>query len=231
MACGLYGKLPAKRDFIALAIPAGVLKVYEPWLQSGIAASRLHLGEGWTAAYLRAPIWRFWLGPEIAGAATLGALMPSADGVGRYFPLTLIAQGDGSPLPPPEEEPFDGWFGMAETVLLSALSQETGFDAVAADLARMSEPVASRLPPSGAGIARLRGSLGGALVGEAREGGFAEALDRLRPLGGTGVHDGTSYWWTAGGEGFPARVVACRRMPHPELFAGLLTGRFDELAA
>jgi len=30
MPCGLYGKLPAKRDFIALSVPGAFLRVFEP---------------------------------------------------------------------------------------------------------------------------------------------------------------------------------------------------------
>jgi type VI secretion system protein ImpM len=62
MRCGVYGKLPAKRDFVAVAAPREFLGIWEPWLQGGVAASRLKLGAEWQTVFLRAPIWRFWLG-------------------------------------------------------------------------------------------------------------------------------------------------------------------------
>ena len=65
MRCGLFGKLPAKRDFIALFAPRDFLDVWEPWMQSSISASREKLLDGWQQAFLTAPIWRFWLGAEI----------------------------------------------------------------------------------------------------------------------------------------------------------------------
>ena len=40
MRCGLFGKLIAKRDFIALFAPKTFLAVWEPWMQGSIAASR-----------------------------------------------------------------------------------------------------------------------------------------------------------------------------------------------
>jgi type VI secretion system protein ImpM len=83
MRCGLFGKLPAKRDFVALQAPRAFLAVWEKWLQAGVSASRAELGADWQALFLRAPIWRFWLGAELAGAPVLGAFMPSVDGVGR----------------------------------------------------------------------------------------------------------------------------------------------------
>ncbi|WP_164076542.1 type VI secretion system-associated protein TagF, partial [Stenotrophomonas maltophilia] len=45
----------------------------------------------WTAVFLKAPIWRFWCGSSVLGTSLIGALMPSVDGVGRYFPLTVLA--------------------------------------------------------------------------------------------------------------------------------------------
>ena len=91
MRCGLYGKLPSKRDFVAIGTPRALLDVWEPWMQGGISASRQSLGDDWKQAFLTAPIWRFWLGAELCGTTVLGAFMPSLDGVGRYFPLTLFA--------------------------------------------------------------------------------------------------------------------------------------------
>ena len=59
MRCSLFGKLPAKRDFIALFSPRAFLDVWEPWIQGSISASRQELGEDWQNAFLTAPIWRF----------------------------------------------------------------------------------------------------------------------------------------------------------------------------
>ncbi len=35
MACGLFGKIPAKRDFIAVDAPQAFLSVYEPGSRAG----------------------------------------------------------------------------------------------------------------------------------------------------------------------------------------------------
>src|SRR5262245_58691620 len=103
MRCGLFGKLPAKRDFIALFTPRGLLEKWEAWMQAAISASRQELNERWQDAFLTAPIWRFWLGSDICGSTVIGAIMPSLDGVGRYYPLTLFAVADaGAPIVPPD---------------------------------------------------------------------------------------------------------------------------------
>ncbi len=94
MRCGLFGKLSAKRDFIALATPRSFLEVWEPWLQACLSASRHQLRDNWQQAFLTTPVWRFWLGAAICGTPVAGAIMPSLDGVGRYYPLTLHAMAD-----------------------------------------------------------------------------------------------------------------------------------------
>src|SRR5262245_52262070 len=129
MRCGLYGKLPSKRDFVAIGTPRALLDVWEPWMQAGISASRVELGGGWKQAFLTAPIWRFWLGAQICGKTVLGAFMPSLDGVGRYFPLTLFACPDeGGAIPPPELDPHDAWFAAAEEFLLATLEPAATFE-------------------------------------------------------------------------------------------------------
>ena len=65
MQCGLFGKLPVKRDFVAINLPRGLLTLWENWLQASVAASREVLGRDWQDTFLTAPIWRFWLGQDL----------------------------------------------------------------------------------------------------------------------------------------------------------------------
>ena len=90
MAYGLFGKVPQKRDFMSVNMPSAVLSPFETWLQAAVAASRNELGKAWQDHYLVAPIWRFWIGEHILGTTVAGALMPSVDQVGRYFPLSIM---------------------------------------------------------------------------------------------------------------------------------------------
>src|ERR1700737_1962269 len=141
MRCSLFGKLGAKRDFIALATPRRFLETWEPWVQSCMSASRHQLGNAWQNAFLTAPVWRFWLGADISGATVLGAIMPSVDGVGRYYPLTLLAVADPShSIPPPDLNAQDQWFVAAEEFLLSTLDQARSFEDIATALDALPAP-------------------------------------------------------------------------------------------
>lgn len=91
---GWFGKLPGMGDFAHRRLPESFRSVWDAWLQRGLAGLRDRHAD-WTERYLEAPIWCFALGPRVAGArGWIGVLMPSVDGVGRYFPFTLCVELD-----------------------------------------------------------------------------------------------------------------------------------------
>jgi type VI secretion system protein ImpM len=221
MNCSLYGKLPSKRDFVAVRAPRAFLDPWEPWLQSAISSSRNELGEDWQSAFLMAPIWRFWLGSNLCGRSTIGAFMPSLDGVGRYFPLTVFAcADDGTSIAPPELDPQESWFAAAETFLMSALDQDMTYDVVSARLDQLIPPAqgGAALPQTGSGVDAAAFAGGGDSLG-----GTFEAL-RLRQH--DDVYAAASFWWTIGGESYPPRALAAKHMPDPYIFSRMLTGQF-----
>ncbi|MET3395624.1 type VI secretion system protein ImpM [Variovorax sp. 1140] len=92
---GWFGKLPGMGDFAHRRLPEAFRAVWDQWLQRGM--SRLRDRADWTERYLEAPIWCFALGRQVAGdQAWIGVLMPSVDGVGRYFPFALAVELDAS---------------------------------------------------------------------------------------------------------------------------------------
>jgi type VI secretion system protein ImpM len=129
MGYGLFGKLPQKRDFVSVGLPHQVLHPFETWLQSAVAASRNEIGRDWQNYYMVAPIWNFWLGPQVLGTTCAGALMPSVDQVGRYFPLAIIYVAEqGEDLPPPLLDPMSGWYREIDQRLLAVLATEGQFE-------------------------------------------------------------------------------------------------------
>ena len=121
MPAGLFGKLPAKRDFIAANAPRRFLEVWEPWLQAGVATSKQMLGRG--------------MGRRVQSRADLALLARRRllrRGDDRRFhafgrrrrpilsPRAVRGEGEDS-LPPPEIESNDAWCEAAEAMLLDAL--------------------------------------------------------------------------------------------------------------
>jgi type VI secretion system protein ImpM len=215
MNCSIYGKLPSKRDFVAIRAPRTFLETWEPWLQAAISSSRDELDKDWQSAFLTAPIWRFWLGADLCGRSVMGALMPSLDGVGRYFPLTVFACGDDAAgIAPPELDPQDGWFETIEAFLMSTLDQGTTYDAVSTRIDGLPPPARDAIP-AGAAVTPLSG-----------DNGFDELFRALRVQQHDKVYASATFWWTVGGEDFAPVALAARHMPDPYIFSSMLTGQF-----
>jgi type VI secretion system protein ImpM len=223
MHCGLFGKVPSKRDFIAIDTPRGFLNVWEPWMQGGLSASRQSLAEQWQQAFLTAPIWRFWLGAELCGTPVLGAFMPSLDAIGRYFPLTLIAHAaEGRTIPPPELDPQDAWFHAAENYLLSILDQSATFETVTSGLEGLVRPSDDAPAARSSDVVEMKGGM----VAQLNQRALPELLTALRVADHADVYAAATFWWTIGGEDYPPLAMSARRMPDPFQFTEMLTGNF-----
>jgi type VI secretion system protein ImpM len=228
MSAGLFGKLPAKRDFIGMNASRRFLEAWEPWLQTGVAMSKQMLGDAWVETYNRAPIWRYWLGADFCGEAMIGAFMPSIDGVGRSFPLAIfVGEGDAS-LPPPELEPNDAWFEAAEAVLLEALEPGVTLELVAEKVVALPAPALKSPMTKDGGFEELAD--GGVL---ARDIGnkVSAAFLAARHFGRRRAFASQTFWWTIGGEGFPSLVLLQVGLPPATRFADMLTGSFSNRAA
>jgi type VI secretion system ImpM family protein len=153
---GLFGKLPARGDFVARALDRDLMRSLEDWLLPLVQGTRDVLGQGWAAAWGQAPGWRFWIGPGVlagewqrdfrsharkAGGAITGVLLPSADKHGRLFPLAVIlADRHARLMPPPVLAPPDRAFYAACDALLQGARDGRDLDTVEADLAALAAP-------------------------------------------------------------------------------------------
>jgi type VI secretion system protein ImpM len=211
---GVYGKLPARGDFITRRFGRPVIEAWNAWLQPAILASRDTLAERWLEIYLTSPIWRFALGAENCGPNTLvGVLLPSVDKVGRYFPLML-----GRELAPGIEltgviAQASPWYRTVEELALAALAPEFRLEAfedpIALDVdATVMAPEATEpLAPPGLHIP---------LGGDARSVALRHAHQPLA--------QGRTLWWTSGSEHVVPCLLICPGMPSSPSFASLLDG-------
>lgn len=200
MAVGVFGKLPARRDYVQHRIEPELMRLIDPWLQSAVAESRRALGDGWLDNWLKAPIWRFWFGPGLAGQPVLGALMPSVDGVGRYFPLCAL--GAFAAVPPPEVDEQAEWFAAVEALLLGALAEGGSYEALVAGLDTLSPPRSDVAP----GETGVRGT-----------------FVALREEALNGFYDCATCWWVALPDGVgAARALLRRGLPAPGEFASMI---------
>jgi type VI secretion system protein ImpM len=228
MSAGLFGKLPAKRDFIGANASRRFLDVWEPWLQAGVATSKQMLGSAWTEAYNSAPIWRFWLGVDFCGEATIGAFMPSVDGVGRSFPLAVFASEGADSLAPPELDPNDEWCEAAESILLAALEPGALLETIADRVAAMRPPA---LRPRSGAVAGLMELPEGGVLARDIDRRVSLAFLAARRFGHRRAFASQSFWWTIGGQGFSPLALSHVGLPPAVRFADMLTGAFADAEA
>jgi type VI secretion system protein ImpM len=201
MGVGVFGKLPARRDYVQHGVDPRLMQVLDPWLQRSLAESRQALGERWLDAFLTAPIWRFWLGRGVCGVTALGAMMPSVDGVGRYFPLCVLGAFDD--VPPPDQNEQPAWFDAVEALMLGALAEGGSYEGLLAGLDALP-------PPDPAGS-------------RADRSGFSETFAALRAGMPGELTEGLSYWWVPSRDAESAPRAQVRRgLPPPSEYAALI---------
>lgn len=224
-APGWYGKLSTLGDFAGRRLPASVQQALDQWLSDVLDGSRAQLGEAWLQHYLGAPLQRFVLGPGVVGAPWwFGALMPSCDNVGRYFPLVVLQARATPPADGAGLDHLGRWWQRAAEALLETLADEVDverFDRALADLPPW--PAAREAagwmlpwpdqatPAAAAGVLRLPAECEpAALVQGLAVGEWARRLH------------GHSLWWSWRPQGGPSACRVVPGLPSAGVFAAML---------
>lgn len=88
---GVFGKLPASGDFVSLGMDHGLRERVDDWLSRGMLA--LASAPDGLRYYAAAPTWCALIAADLLAEVELGlVLAPSADRVGRDFPLSVLIQ-------------------------------------------------------------------------------------------------------------------------------------------
>lgn len=187
MALAVYGKHPAKGDFLDYGVPGALKPLLEGWLDTVLAQARDVLGAEWQTVWPQAPLLRFWLGEGIWGTPVAGVIAPSQDRVGRRFPLVLLALEEaGTALPPPVIDADQVWYDAACAHLSAVLAQgDLGGPAdllVGAPILALTDPTPG---PAAFWAVRPGVDVGNLLADIAM-------TDHRR------ASEGRSYWWVAG---------------------------------
>lgn len=201
---GFFGKVPTRGDFVSRSLPASFVTPWDNWLQAGIAGSREILGETWLDIYLTSPAWRFALSAQVAGdLAAVGVLIPSVDGVGRYFPFTLACVLDGQPAPI-DLRAQSAWFERAEALALGVLA-DISLDDLIEGLEELGRPAPPAVAPDGEAWRFEDPSA------------LAHALSRE-------VAPPHALFWTEGSTRVRPSLLFVRQLPSPPRFTALLDG-------
>ena len=231
---GFYGKLPCRGDFLQRRAPQDFVDAWDAWLQEGLHESRQRLQEAWLESYLTGPVWRFVLGAGVCGSgAYAGVLVPSVDRVGRYFPLTVIAQLTAKESPLSVACGMSAWFQSAETLAIEAvLAEALDFDTFDEQVALLREQLDGDAAMESSYLTQLFGDarfpVGGnrwqvplravdSLQGAINVYAWREMNRTLRPL---------ALWWTQGSGAVTPSWLATRGLPDARASVAMLTGEW-----
>jgi type VI secretion system protein ImpM len=233
---GFYGKLPSHGDFLRRRVSDAFVGVWDAWLQECVTASRTALGDKWLDVYLTSPAWRFGCSAGVCGPAPLvGLMVPSVDRVGRYFPLTLVAE-----LPP-------------GTSILSAASQTAAFldaaerlviDTLAAeqiDLETFDDEIlqlTEELSSAGIGSRIAFDPIAAQILDDGAKSYWqmpidspsqlAPAFEELLSQRLATLYEPLVLWWTSGSSVVVPSCLIAKGLPHPDSFAALLDGSWAD---
>lgn len=225
---GFYGKLPTHGDFLKRGLGDEFVNAWDLWLQQGLSDSQVRMGDAWLATYLTSPIWRFVFTPGVIGTgAWAGAMLPSVDRVGRYFPLTVAAAL------PPGLSPFRfadagaAWFKQIETLALDALQQEfMDIEAFTSALADSASLLPSVLPMQSID-APLEGFPNAGSqwrFGTPGEGAVGPYLGDLLHAVARASLEPVAVWWSCGSEAVMPSLLLTRGLPASAGYADMIDG-------
>jgi type VI secretion system protein ImpM len=231
MEAGFYGKLPSHGDFVRRRVPDAFVDAWDDWLRECLAASRDALGDRWLDVYLTSPAWRFVCASGACGPSTiLGLMAPSVDRVGRYFPLTIVAE-----LPPyvsliaaaTEAESF---FDRAERLVIETLAaDQVDFEAFDEGVAQLGELLAPlRVPPpvviaaEAISVVRDPAQPWQMPIGSPEQ--LPSVFGQLLSLQLGAVYSPLALWWTEGSALVDPRCLITRGLPPAVAFSALLDG-------
>jgi type VI secretion system protein ImpM len=231
----LFGKLPSHGDFLRRRVSDAFVDAWDAWLRECLASSRAALGERWLDVYLTSPAWRFALAAGTCGpAAVIGLMVPSVDRVGRYFPLTLVANL------PPDVNPIAAitasaaFFDRAERLIIETLeTEEIDFERFDEHVVRLGEALDSItlpprivLDPAAAAMLSDGAQLWQIPIGSAAE--LAPVFEQLLSQRLSTMYEPLVLFWTEGSSAVEPSCLIAKGLPHPDSFVALLDGAWAQ---
>jgi type VI secretion system protein ImpM len=219
---GWFGKVPMLGDFAHRRLPVDVVTRCDEWLSSCIATSRRELAHDWLDIYLAAPLWCFAWAPRVADASWwFGVLMPSVDGVGRYFPLLICRDAPTPPVRPEALSRLAAWYDAVGQCALSVLEPGATLQSFEARLMAVDgTPAAAAddpppLTPGADGVRRADPWPGSSSLPDAPAVALRTGLRQM---------EGHSIWWPCLQDPKGGRLAVVAGLPNPTQYTQMLQG-------
>ena len=231
---GFFGKLPSHGDFLRRRASDAFVDTWAPWLRECLAASREAPVERALALYLTAPAWRFVCAAGTCGPRRSSAMVPSVDRVGRYFPLTLVADLPNDVNPITVAAASVAFFDRAERLIIDTLAtEEIDFDLFDDQVVELAESLeAITLPPrvvldsAAAAILSEDGQSWQIPIGSTTE--LAPIFEQLLSQRLSTLYGPLVIWWTEGSSAIEPSCLIAKGLPDPATFVALLDGTWEQ---
>ena len=193
------------------------------------------MGDRWLEVYLTSPVWRFSGAAGACGPApVIGVMAPSVDRVGRYFPLTIVAELPSCVGPLAAVTAAGAFFDRAERLVLDTLEAEyidfEEFDERVAQLADELGGVSMQprvvLDPAVAAVLDRDGQPWHLPIGSAGE--LPLAFEQLLSSRLTMIYEPLMLWWSEGSSMVEPSCLIVQGLPDPDTFAALLDGLWQQ---
>ncbi len=235
---GFYGKLPSHGDFLRRRVSDPFVATWDAWLQECLTESRIALGDAWLNVYLTSPAWRFVCAPGALGPSPVAGLMvPSVDRVGRYFPLTIVAELPQNVSPVSLSTVGQTFFDNGQRLLLATLeAAQIDFDAFdrSVDQLGLDLQTLAAQPSFALDMAALAGLNAGRgtdwRIPLAVSPDLTTAFEQILSQHLTSLFDPLSLWWTDGSSFVEPSCLITKGLPRPESFAAMLDGSWSDRA-
>src|SRR6185295_14860305 len=204
-------------------------------LRECLSESRASLGERWLDVYLTSPAWRFVGAPGACGPApVIGLMVPSVDRVGRYFPLTLVAELPEDVNPIAAATSSTMFFERAERLLIDTLAaEEIDFERFDDQVVSLGDTLESLTLPPLVALDRAAAAIAvdGAQAWQIPLGDVAQlapALEQVLSLRLLSLYHPLVLWWTEGSSVVEPSCLIVKGLPAPTSFGALLDGDWGE---
>jgi type VI secretion system protein ImpM len=228
---GLFGKLPSHGDFIRRRVSDQFIDAWDGWLRQCLSKSQAALGDRWVDVFLTSPAWRFVAAARACGPSpVIGLMVPSVDRVGRFFPLTLVAELPDDVTLVGAANAATPFFAAAERLLIDTLADEQidfeSFDQRVVELAGELDAAvvapAVVLDPNTAASVVEGGNAWQVPIGDASR--LGAVFDQLLAHSLASNYTPLVLWWSEGSAMVEPSCLIAKGLPDPAGFAALLEG-------
>ena len=234
MDVGFFGKLPSHGDFLRRRVSDRFTDTWDTWLRQCLSTSQATLGDRWIDVYLTSPAWRFVAAAGACGPAPIiGLMVPSVDRVGRFFPLTLVAELPEEATVIAVANAATPFFTAAEELLIDTLEAEhidfDRFDARVVELGEALDAVLVAAPVVLDGNVAATVADGGRAwqipIGDASR--LGAVFDQLLAHTLASIYSPIVVWWSDGSRMVEPSCLLAKGLPDPATFAAFLDGSWS----